>query len=303
MENDGNGNFTITGEAFGMVTDGTWCDIDGDNYPELIIVGEWMPITIIKNHNGVLELAPETLTIDESSGWWFSIDASDIDNDGDIDFIAGNLGLNSIMKTNPEGKVKMYINDFDNDGSIEQVITVNKEGKNYPLASMDELAGSISFIKDKYNSYSDFAGSTLQEIFPENLLDKAIVKEVETFESLVFLNDGDGFFKRIKLPVEIQFSPVMDMLFDDFDKDGIIDMVLGGNFNSVKPSIGRYDAGYGWYLKGKGNGYFTVMYPNYSGFNVTGEIRKIHNIKIKDNDYLLVGINDKEIVTFELNSK
>ena len=309
LENTRNGIFKKAGLNVkeksanpGMVTDAAWADIDGDNYPELIVVGEWMPITIFKNSNGSLISNPHPITLENTGGWWFSIEASDIDSDGDMDFIAGNLGLNSFLKANPQSKLHMYINDFDKDGSIEQVITIVKSEQSYPLASRDELAERISMIEDNYNTYAEFAGQTLQEIFSEEQLQEAIKKEVETFETALFINNGKGKFEHRALPVEIQFAPVMDIMLDDYDLDGQTDIVLGGNFNSVKPSMGRYDASYGWFLKGMGEGEFSVFSPGQSGFNVKGEIRKIKEINIKDKKYLVIGVNNQKVVPFRLNN-
>jgi hypothetical protein len=164
------------------------------------------------------------------------------------------------------------------------------------------LAGRISFIKDNYNTYSEFAGQTMQEIFSQEQLGEAIKKEVETFETTIFINDGNGKFHCKKLPVEIQFAPVMDILVGDYDLDGRSDLVLGGNFYSVKPSMGRYDASFGWYLKGDGDGNFTVFSPKQSGLDISGEIRKIRELKIKNKRYLVVGVNNQKIVLFEMEN-
>ena len=309
LENDGRGSYRdITSQKapelndLGMVTDASWFDYDNDNDMDLVIAGEWMSIWILDNDNGSLKSIQYPQGIENSSGWWFSLKTEDIDNDGDHDIIAGNLGLNSILKPGPDNPVRMYINDFDKNGTVEQIITTMREGKEYPFAYRDDLTRQLDFISEKYPSYAEFSGQTVQEIFTGQQLDESLVKEVKMFESCIFLNNGKEGFQKLLLPTETQFAPIQDMILNDFDLDGFLDIVLGGNFNSVRPLYGKYEASYGWFLKGKGKGDFDVQYPVESGIYIRGELNTIKKFRINQRDFIIGGVNDNAIVVLEFNS-
>ena len=309
LENDGKGIYkdvTIQKAPeltdIGMVSDAAWFDYDNDNDMDLVIAGEWMNIRILENDNGSLKsnLYPEG--IPNTSGWWFSLKTGDIDNDGDSDIIAGNLGLNSMLKPDQDNPVRIYINDFDKNGSLEQIITTIRDGKEYPFVYRDDLAKQLDFILDKYPMHAEFAGQTIQDIFTSEQLGESIIKHAEIFESCVFLNNGKGRFEKILLPSEVQFAPVKDMIIRDFNKDGFVDIVLGGNFNSVRPLYGRYEAGYGWFLKGNDDGNFDVQYPVESGFYVRGELNNFKNLRVNQEDFILGGVNNGQVVLLKVLS-
>jgi hypothetical protein len=309
LENDGKGIYRdVTSlkasglSNIGMVTDASWFDYDNDNDLDLVIAGEWMSIRILDNDNGILKSIQFSEGIPNTSGWWFSLKTGDIDNDGDSDIIAGNLGLNSMLKPNPDNPVRLYINDFDKNGSLEQIITTGRKGKEYPFTYRDDLARQLDFISDKYPLHAEFAGQTIRDIFTPQQLEESLMKRANMFESCIFLNNGNGGFKKVLLPVEVQFAPVKDMILSDFDQDGFIDIVMGGNFNSVRPLYGRYEASYGWFLKGSGNGNFDVQYPVESGFYVRGELNKIKQFKVSEKNFVLGGVNNEQVVFFEVLS-
>jgi hypothetical protein len=308
LENDGHGHFINLADdrikAFrnsGMVTGAVWIDWDKDGQPDLVLSGEWMNISIFRNDNGYFNEVSSSAGLGETSGWWNCINAADVDGDGDIDLIAGNLGLNSMLKASAKEPVEMYLNDFDNNGSVDQVICSYHDGISYPFASLDELSAQIAGLERKYPKYSDFGGQTIKDIFGKNEVDKSIIKKSVLFESCEFINNGDGTYKISKLPIVAQFSPVRDIIAGDFNHDGTPDLVVAGNDYSVRPSYGRYDASYGWCLPGDKNNEFRAMMPVESGLAIKGDARKIRLITIKGKQFLIAAVNNGELQIFQLS--
>jgi hypothetical protein len=298
--NDGRGRFSDQTAGLapelreaGMVTDAVWMDIDQDRDQDLIITGEWMPLTVMINNQGRLKKQSGS-SLDSLKGWWFSLEATDIDQDGDEDLLAGNLGLNSYLKPSRKYPVRLYINDFDGNGQIDQILTYYQDGKEYPFAPADELFKQIPALKSKFTSYDEFAGKTMKELFPERLLNNSIIEEATCFESSIFINLGQGTFKRIPFPVEIQFSTVRDFLIEDFDRDGDPEILIGGNYYPVIPYLGRSDASYGWMLDMQGEADYTVVPPVKSGFQVQGEIRDLEMVHAGNLRMVVAGVNDRE---------
>jgi hypothetical protein len=306
LENDGHGNFNIvtddkvkTFKNVGMVTDATWIDLDKDGQQDLIITGEWMNVSIFKNNKGVFTDVTSTSGLSETSGWWNCIRAADVDGDGNMDLICGNLGLNSYLKASAKEPVEMYLNDFDNNGSLDQVICTYHDGKSYPFTSLDELSAQIAGLNKKYARYSDFGGKTVEDIFGKSAIEKSLVKKAVLFESCLFHNKGDGTFEIKKLPTEVQFSPVRSILTGDYNKDGISDIVIAGNNYVVRPSYGRYDASFGWCLLGNTNHEFTALMPVRSGLRINGDARKIVPIDIAGKHYLIAAVNNGDLQVFK----
>lgn len=305
LENDGKGHFTDVTDTrttelkkIGMVTDACWMDFDKDGDQDLIVTGEWMNVSIFRNDRGKFTNVTQLAGLSETSGWWNCLEASDIDGDGDLDLIAGNLGLNSLLKASVKEPVEMYLNDFDNNGSPDQVICSYQNGVSYPVASLDELVSQIPDLIKKYPNYSDFAGQTVVDLFGKEKVGKSIVKKAVQFESCLFVNNGDGTFNTKKLLVTAQFSPVRDILSGDFNSDGNPDLMLVGNNYPVRPSLGRQDASFGWCLPGDKSHEFKTLTPVQSGFNVKGDSRKILGIKISGKKYLVVGVNNNDLQIF-----
>ncbi|MEN8116044.1 MAG: VCBS repeat-containing protein [Bacteroidota bacterium] len=308
LENDGNGNFKdVTDERakglknIGMVTDARWFNYDGDEDPDLVLVGEWMNISIFKNDEGHFTDATGISGLDRTTGWWNCIKFSDIDDDGDLDLIGGNLGLNSLLRASIQEPVEMYVNDFDNNGSLDQVICSYKNGISYPMASLDQLIKQMPVLKNKYPSYSDFGEKTAKDIFGIKQLDQSIIKKAVLLESCVFLNNGDGTFIINKLPKEAQFSSVRDIFVDDFNCDSVSDILLIGNNYSVRPSFGRYDASYGWCLLGSSEGKYNALTPVKSGFRVNGDARKTDTININGKQFWVTVVNNGKLQIFDKN--
>ncbi len=305
LENDGNGIFKdVTDHRMkglkdaGMVTDACWMDYDQDGDPDLVLVGEWMKVCMFRNDEGRFTDITSITGLDETSGWWNCLQVADVDRDGDMDLIGGNLGLNSLLKASKQEPVEMYVNDFDNNGSLDQVICSYHNGISYPIASLDELAGQISGLRKKYPNYSDFGGKTAKDIFGKEKLDQSIIKRAVLFESCLFLNNGDGTFEINELPKIAQFSPVRDIFVHDFDLDGKSDLVLVGNNYSVRPSVGRYDASYGWCLLGETGHGFNALMPVESGLRINGDARRIHPIEILGKHFLVAVVNDGNLQIF-----
>jgi hypothetical protein len=306
LKNDGNGIFKdVTEERMkelkdiGMVTDACWADIDRDGDPDLILAGEWMKVSVLRNDNGFFTDVTDAAGLSQTSGWWNCISAFDIDGDGDIDLAGGNMGLNSLLKASPEKPVEMYLNDFDNNGSLDQIICSYQGDISYPVAPVDEIAAQITGFKNRYPNYSDYGGKTVRDLFGKKIIDQSTVKKAVMAESALFLNNGDGTFRIKKLPVYAQFSPVRDIFFRDLDKDGKPDIILVGNDYNVRPSFGRYDASYGWCIMTGKNNYHTLM-PDESGLKVRGDARRICLLSISGKNYLVVSVNNGSLQIFRI---
>jgi len=307
LENNGKGQFKdVTNSRSselkncGMVTDACWMDFDKDGDQDLIVTGEWMNVSIFRNDNGKFSNVTATAGLGETSGWWNCIKAVDFDGDGDMDLVAGNLGLNSLLKAAVMEPVEMYLNDFDNNGSPDQIICSYQNGTSYPIASLDELVSQMPDLKRKYPNYSDFAGKTIVDLFGAEKVGKSIVKKAVLFESCFFENNGDGTFSTIKLPVMTQFSSINDILSGDFNSDGNPDLLLVGNNYQERPSLGRQDASFGCCLLGNKNQEFKTLTPIQSGFKVKGNSRKIIGIQIAGKQHVVVGVNNSELHTFQV---
>jgi hypothetical protein len=305
LENDGKGHFTDVTDArsgdlknMGMVTDAAWMDFDGDGDPDLVATGEWMKMSVFRNDKGIFTDATSVAGLDETSGWWNCIEAADIDGDGDQDLIGGNLGLNSLLKASASEPVEIYLNDFDNNGTLDQVICSYQNGVSYPVASLNELTAQMPYLGKKYPHYSDFGGKTVKDIFDKKALQQSTLKKAVLFESCIFLNNGKGAFTRVSLPVEAQFSPVRDIIVRDFNKDGMSDIVLVGNNYNIRPSYGRYDASYGCCLLADTGNTYTSLMPVKSGFIVKGDARRVVPLYISDQHYLLVALNNGDLQIF-----
>lgn len=305
LENDGTGHFKdITSvsaaeiQNIGMVTDASWMDYDKDGDKDLVIAGEWMNVSIFRNDHGKFTDVTQSAGLNDTSGWWNCLETLDIDGDGDLDIVAGNLGLNSMLKASGKEPVEMFLNDFDNNGSPDQVISSYQNGVSYPIATFDELVSQMPDLKRRYPNHSDFAGKTVAELLGNEKIGKSVVKKAILFESCLFENNGNGTFSIKKLPMSAQFSPINDLLSWDFNTDGTPDLLLVGNNYQVRPSLGRQDASFGWCLTGKKSHGFETLTPVQSGFEVNGASRKIVGIKIAGKQHFVVGINNSELQIF-----
>jgi len=294
LQNDGTGTFVnVSATAapglkdLGMITDARWSDYDSDGDPDLIVVGEWMPVTVFQNNDGRLTDAGEALGLANTEGWWNTIEAGDLDGDGDPDFVLGNHGLNSRFRATAERPVELFVNDFDQNGSADHIICQYEGDRCYPIALKHDLVEQMPGLKKRYLRYANYAGETVRDIFPAELLDKSYHSVARTLASAVLINSGDAFTLH-NLPLEAQLSPVYAVLVRDLTGDGLPDLVLGGNLDGAKPEVGRYDASYGLLLVGKGNGKFVPRRSNESGLLFTGQVRDIQLLRINGVDHLAV---------------
>jgi hypothetical protein len=308
LRNDGKGHFTnVTAtlapelQHVGMVTDAMWRDIDGDGRLDLIVVGEWMPITIFHNEGGGRLKRMQVKGLENTNGWWNRIIAGDLNGDGKVDFIVANLGLNSLFRASPNEPVTMYVKDFDGNDIAEQIISIYNHGVSYPLPQRDELLGALPFLASRFPRHKDFAGKSVTDIFTPQELSDAVVKKAYTFATSLVLNKGDGSFKVVPLPDEAQIAPIYGMLAADVDRDGHTDLLLAGNFDGFKPQIGRMAASYGLMLRGDGKGSFTPERPRESGFFVPGQARDIARLRTARGDLYVVTRNNDRPLFFRAN--
>ncbi|MFQ3180719.1 MAG: hypothetical protein ACI9Z4_000304 [Polaribacter sp.] len=284
-------------EKIGMVTDAVFSDIDNDGDADLLVVGEWMKIIILENNNGNFKESSAKFGIkDDSRGLWWSITANDIDNDGDDDYIIGNLGRNNKFKASIDHPFKVYANDFDNNGTNDVVLAKYYKDDYVPMRGKECSTQQMPYLSKKYKDYHSFASSTLIDILPKDKLNNAVVYEVSNFESIVLINDNN-ILKRAVLPIQAQVSPIKDALIEDFNRDGFKDIMLVGNHYGVEVETTRYDAGSGVLLLGDGKNNFKVIPLENSGLNLSSDFRSLKIIKSKvNNDKLIIVTSNNDFL-------
>ncbi|MEA1787095.1 VCBS repeat-containing protein [Arenibacter sp. GZD96] len=288
----------------GLITDAVWIDYDEDGNSDLIVVGEWMPITVFRNTgNNFEKMEHSTLGLGKSEGWWYAIDAADFDGDGDIDLVVGNLGLNYKYTASEEAPFEVYSSDFDHNGRRDILLSVNVNGEHYPLRGKNCSAQQMPFINQKYGSYSDFSTATIAEIVGTEALSKAMNGKAYTFATTYFDNNGDGTFTPSQLPSVAQFSSVNSIQIDDFNLDGHLDILLAGNLYTSEIETPRNDASFGAFLAGDGKGNFKVNYPSQSGLYLGGDIKDVKRIEVGGQPFLLVSENNKATRLVKINQK
>lgn len=282
--------------SIGLVCDAVWTDTDNDGWQDLALAGEWMPLTFFKNEKGMLKKKPNDLL--KQTGWWNSITASDIDNDGDMDYVAGNFGLNSYIKPLPGMPVQVYGKDFDGNESFDAIITsymptslTDKSRKEFIVAGRDEFLREMTVMKGRFPNYAAYAKASMPEIFTKEQLAGVLKLEASNFQTSWIENKGNFQFVLHALPGPAQWAPVYGICADDYNNDGNIDLVLTGNENSMAPYLGRCDALNGLVLQGDGTGNFKPLTIQQSGFFIPGNGKSLAQLRAGNTTALVAGQN------------
>lgn len=301
--NDGKGHFrneiaTVAPqlEKLGMITDAIWLDLDEDKKNELVVVGEWMPVTIFSHTGNKLQNETKKYFGKEYSGWWNKIDTADFNNDGRPDFVVGNYGLNTQCKASDQQPAEMYFKDFDNNGSVDPFLCFYIQGRSYPYVTRDELLEQIGSLRSRFTNYESYSNIVLTDIFKEHDLSNAGHLKINRLETTYFQSCDNGKFCVSSLPIQAQYSPVHTITTIDYDKDGNKDILLCGNDNKAKLRLGKYDANYGVLLKGDGKGGFRYVEQASSGLKIKGDVRSVIHV----NETLIFGINSQPLAAYSL---
>lgn len=307
LENNGDGSFNDVTERLGydlkdagMVTDSKWVDIDGDGKKDLVITADWDTPKVYKNTGR--RLTKMTSSLDSLYGWWNTVETADLDGDGDQDLILGNQGLNLHYKPTDYSPMRLYINDYDNNGTIEQIVTMQENGGDYPIHQKRELTEQLPLLKKQNLKASDYAQRTIHQLFPKEVMDKSIVKKAETSASVIAINEGGGKFTIKNLPPRVQLSCVCDITCTDINKDGNLDLIMAGNNFEFKPQFSRLDASQGNVLLGDGKMGFTWQDYETSGFKIRDEVKYLKQFKDKNGKiYVIAAVNNNKPKIFVLN--
>ena len=281
----------------GMVTAAFCADVNNDQWPDLVVTGEWMPICIYGNHKGKFERT----ALEGTKGWWFSLNGADFDKDGDIDLVAGNLGLNCRYKASRQETFDVYAGDFDKDGKSDIALCYYQEKHQYPVRSKDDYLAQNPGLANKFPTYESFAKAEISDVYSRETLDSSLHLQVETFASCYLENAGNGKFIVRPLPAEAQLSSINGIITEDIDGDGNQDILAAGNLFDMEVVTPRIDAGVGVFMKGDGKGNFSVVPPAISGFFAPGDVKSISLIHLKKDNKdkaVLVGNNNDRLQIF-----
>lgn len=292
LENKSNNKFILSDQPalknLGLITDSKSFDINNDGWYDLVVSGEWMPITILINNKGTFINSTDKYGLQNSTGLWSTLAIADVDNDGNQDIIAGNAGENNFFK----GGLRMYVNDFDRNGSFEQIICYRKDNSDYPIVDRDELLSQIPSLKTKLLKFKDYGKATINTIFNKTTIDESLVYQATNFKTTLFLNK-EGKFSNFELPREIQYSSVKAIKVADINNDGVKDIIFGGNQYLMKPQFGRDDASKGWVVYGSDHNKF--HFTSVKSLGIFGQIRDFKITEIKKKKILITAINNEKI--------
>jgi hypothetical protein len=306
LRNDNHKFTDITAEAapgfsqLGMVNDALFHDINGDEAPDLVVAGEWMPVSIYLQQEGVFVDHTEEYGLGDTNGWWFSLAVMDANGDGRSDILAGNIGGNNKYKPGKDSPLHVYANDMDNSGTFDIVLSKKFEGELVPVRGRSCSSEQMPFIREKFKTYAAFANASIQEIFGESKLSSSIHYQARLFESALFINDGDSF-NRKKLPGRAQFAPIRAFLIKDYDGDGTPDILGVGNYFGTEVETIRYDSPNAVLLTGKGD--YRSIAPSAHGLFTTGDTRDMKTIKNGESELILISRNNDTPLAYRIIKK
>ncbi|WP_025763436.1 VCBS repeat-containing protein [Dyadobacter tibetensis] len=304
--NDGNGKFSDRTrslapglERIGMVTDAAVADLNGDNTAELVLVGEWMPVTVMSIDNGKLVNKTKEYFDIPYKGWWNKLLVQDVNADGKADLLVGNMGLNTQCKASNEQPVSMLYKDFDDNGSVDPILSFYIQDKSYPYVTRDELLDQLSIMRTRFQDYKGYAEAGISDIFTEDELEGAKTLEANRLQTTLFLGREKGKFAIQDLPIQAQTSPVYTLTSLDYNQDGHLDLLLCGNSERARLRFGKYDANYGVLLAGDGKGGYRYVPQSKSGFQIRGDVRSV----LKWDNLLLIGRNQKALMAYKMEKE
>jgi len=288
-------------QNIGLTCDAIWTDFDNDGWKDLILAGEWMPLTFFKNVNGHLQNITASTGLDSFKGWWNSIAAGDFDNDGDIDYVAGNLGANSYYRASEQYPIKIYAGDFAHNNSyvaIPFLYLPDEQGnkKEFPAQTRDDIVDPLPALKKKFLTYKEFGKAGINQLLDEKDFKTAYKLEANYMQSCYIENLGNGKFTMHALPVDAQLAPVYGIVVDDFNGDGNLDIATVGNDYGTEVAVGRYDAMNGLVMLGNGKGNFTCETILQSGLFVPGNAKALVKLIGNKNNYLLAASQNKDVL-------
>lgn len=305
-ENDGKANFTDISDSFGfdftkigMLTSGAWTDLDQDGQPELIVAGEWMPIRVFSLRGAKFFEETQGYGLADTEGLWNTLLVEDLNGDGRPDILAGNYGLNSRLRTSPENQLQLVINDFDQNGSLDQILVSNNGTQSIPWLMKNTLLKQIPSLRKQLPTYASYQNKSLEELFPENVLAKSLILKINTLSTFAWLNQGNGTLKPFNLPQEIQSSPIF-AIHKFQDETGKPLWIFGGNQSKIKPELGSQMGSFAWVVQVNQEGNWKVLLPEDSGIFVPGEIRDILSLKIKNQNHLLFLRNNENTIAYKI---
>ena len=275
----------------GMVTDAAWTDLNGDRKPELVVVGEWMPVTVLSLANGRMTDRTETFLGKKYSGWWNKLLVDDLNGDGRPDLVVGNQGLNTQCRASDREPAELVYKDFDKNGKIDPVLCLYVQGKSYPHATRDELLDQVGMLRKRFINYDSYGDATLTDVFTADELTDAKRLTANEFRTISFISTPAGKLAAKPLPMAVQTAPIFTLTTLDYDRDGHKDLLLCGNTTQARLRFGRSDANSGVLLRGDGRGGFTTVPPAQSGFRLTGDVRSVLSV----GNTLLVGVNQQAV--------
>jgi len=301
--NDGNGQFSDKTEQYlpalrqlGLVTDAAWTDLNNDQRPDLIVVGEWMPIKVFINEgSGLIDKSSDYFTPDYS-GWWNTLLVEDMNQDGRPDLLVGNMGLNTQYQASEEEPVEVFYKDFDNNGSVDPIFSYYTQGEAYPAVTRDELMEQISMTRNRFPDYKSYADARLDNIFTEDELEGVQYRQATELETCYFMLSEEGTFEKQTLPREVQYAPVFTITSLDYNTDGYQDFLLGGNINQARLRFGKNTANHGVLLQGNSDGSLSYIPQSKSGFDLQGDVRSA----VVVGKTVLLGINQSPVKAYRV---